>query len=623
MKKRYLIYLFIFAFSFIFFISDKVLAETSAGGYTIESYDIDMHVNENNTFDITEKITAYFDEPRHGIYRKIPLKNNIIRADGTKSNNRAKITNIQVSENYTTYKENGYEVIKIGDADTTLTESHTYTIKYTYDIGKDPLKDTDELYFNLIGGEWDTSIDNINFKITMPKSFDESLLGFTSGCAGNGTDNSDVSYYVDDNTINGFYFNTLNEGEALTVRLTLPEGYFVGARSNIELYPIVVIIFSLLCVIIAGGLWSKYGKDDTVVETIEFHPPEGFNSAEIGFLYKGSADTKDIISLLVYLADKGYLTIEETEGTGLFSKSKGFRISKVREYDGTNEYERLFFNGLFSGTKTSVTPSDLYDRFYRTLNRIKTIMNTKENKNRIFKLSANKKIKWLFFMIAAIFVFITTKPIIDYMDPFFLIFAYLFPAIGFTAIIISVLNIINIPKILGIIWGGMFGGIPMVIIVLPALVQNSMYCIMYAIGLICIVFIAFFVKIMPKRTSYGTQILGKIQGFKRFLETAEKTQLESLVAQNPQYFYNILPYTYALGVSSIWMKQFETIAMQAPDWYQSHNSFNMHNFNHFMENTMKTAQSSMSSSPSSSSGSSGGGGGVSGGGSGGGGGGSW
>lgn len=620
MKKRYMIYLFIFAFSFMFFISDEVLAETSAGGYTIESYDIDMHVNENNTYDITEKITAYFDEPRHGIYRKIPLKNNIIRADGTKSSNRAKITNIQVNDKYTTHKEYGYEVIKIGDANKTLTESHTYTIKYTYDIGKDPLKDADELYFNLIGGEWDTSINDINFKITMPKSFDESLLGFTSGYAGHGTDSSDVSYFVDGNTIHGFYSNTLNEGEALTVRLTLPEGYFVGARSTLELYPIVVIIFSLLCVIIAGSLWAKYGKDDTVVETIEFHPPEGFNSAEIGFLYKGAADTKDIISLLIYLADKGYLTIEETEETGLFSKSKGFRITKVREYDGTNEYECLFFNGLFSGTKTSVTPSDLYDRFYRTLNKIKTIMNTKENKNRIFELSANKKIKWLFFMIAAIFIFITTKPIIDYMHPFFLIFAYLFPAIGFTVLIITLLNIINIPKIFGIVWGGMFGGIPMVITVLPALVQNSMYCIMYAIGLICIVFIAFFVKIMPKRTPYGTQILGKIQGFKRFLETAEKTQLESLVAQNPQYFYNILPYTYALGVSSIWMKQFETIAMQAPDWYRSHNSFNMHNFNHFMNDTMKTAQSSMSSSPSSSSS---GGGGVSGGGSGGGGGGSW
>ena len=52
--------------------------------------------DENNTFKITEKIGAYFNIDKHGIFRKIPLKNSIVRNDGTKSNNRAKITNISV-----------------------------------------------------------------------------------------------------------------------------------------------------------------------------------------------------------------------------------------------------------------------------------------------------------------------------------------------------------------------------------------------------------------------------------------------------------------------------------------------------------------------------------------------
>lgn len=42
--------------------------------YVIDNYDINIIVNENNTFDITENITAYFNVPKHGIYRKIPLK---------------------------------------------------------------------------------------------------------------------------------------------------------------------------------------------------------------------------------------------------------------------------------------------------------------------------------------------------------------------------------------------------------------------------------------------------------------------------------------------------------------------------------------------------------------------
>lgn len=36
--------------------------------------------------------------------------------------------------------------------------------------------------------------------------------------------------------------------------------------------------------------------------------------------------------------------------------------------------------------------------------------------------------------------------------------------------------------------------------------------------------------------------------------------------QDPTYFYDILPYTYVLGVSDKWIKQFETIGLQSPDW---------------------------------------------------------
>ena len=109
----------------------------------------------------------------------------------------------------------------------------------------------------------------------------------------------------------------------------------------------------------------------------------------------------------------------------------------------------------------------------------------------------------------------------------------------------------------------------------------------------------------------------------------EKDKLEALVMENPNYFYDILPYTYVLGVSDKWIKKFESISLQAPSWYDSSNGFDVSSFGTFMNSTMVSAQSAMSSSPSSSSdgfssdggGSSGGG--SSGGGSGGGGGGSW
>lgn len=433
--------------------------------YTIDSYNIVMNVNENNTFDITENIVAYFNVPKHGIYRKLPLKNSIIRTDGTKSKNRAEITNINVNKNYTTSNDGGYKTIKIGDANYTLTGKQAYKIKYTYNIGKDPLKNADELYFNLVGNEWDTSIENLSFTINMPKTFDESLLGFSSGYEGS-TNSSNVEYTVNGNTITGNIKNPLLAGQGLTVRLTLPEGYFVGAGIKIDTFSMYVIAVCIIFVLIAYIAWTKYGKDDEVIETVEFYPPEGYNSAEAGFLYKGSAETEGIISLLIYLANQGYLKIEEIEEFGLFKKNKSFKITKLKDYTGNNEYERLFFEGLFKcsrqGTmdmsvavdiveeakkhgekisfqealemsadtcedKNSVTESDLYNNFYKTLNKIKLKMNSKENKSKIFEKSASNKIKEIILMIVVIAILITVKPIHDYGMPGTLIFAVLFP----------------------------------------------------------------------------------------------------------------------------------------------------------------------------------------------------
>lgn len=638
--------------------------------YTIENYNIDMVVNEDNTFDITETITTCFKVSKHGIYRKIPFKNEVIRLDGTKSKNRAQITNIEVSEKFKDTNEDGYKVIKIGDANKTITGMHTYTIKYTYNIGKDPLKNADELYFNLIGEEWDVPINNITFNIKMPKEFDKSLLGFSTGKVGS-IYNSNISYSVNGNIVSGELNGTVYPGEALTVRLELPEGYFVGAGHKIDSFAVFAIVLCVIFVLITYKLWSKYGKDEPVIETVEFYPPEGYNSAELSYLYQGSTDSKSVLSLLIYLANKGYLKIEETgETEALDAGEKIIKIIKLKEYDGDNDNEREFFNGLFAmsgsilekaenieeqeklkgnditweeakrmakeDTRDYVTTLELEGNLYTTVDNIEENIE-KEYENKIIDKTTKGKRKWLVLMIIAIFLLITINPMVKYSggtewisedSPVAMIpFALIFPGIGFSLLFSMVLGKIPIPlKILGVIWGLGFGGVPWAFIVLPCLLEEAIYLIAYIIGLICIAaLIIFFNKMKPKRTEFGKQILGKLSGFKRFLEFAEKDQLESLVMKEPEYFYNILPYTYALGVSDKWISRFESIVLEQPSWYNSNGGFDFNTFSKSMT-TISSISISSSSSSSSSGGSSGGsssGGGSSGGGSGGGGGGSW
>ena len=593
--------------------------EYNMGEYVIESCDIDMVVNENNILSITEKIGVDFKVEKHGITRKIPLRNTVTRLDGTTTRNVIEITDINVNDSFETNSENGFKVIKIGSADRTMTGRNDYTISYLYNMGKDPGKDFDELYFDLIGDQWDTTIKNITFRIQMPKAFDPSKLGFSYGPSGY-ISNSDVYWTVDGNVISGAYIGVLYPGEALTVRLELPEGYFVNAGLGVDWVSLVPGIISIAFVLIVFLIWLNHGKDDMVVETVEFYPPGGYNSAEIGFYYKGMPDRKDIASLLIYLANKGYLKIiDDSINQSSSDKGKGFRLIQLKEYNGDNEIERIFLEGLF---KDEGSFENLHGKFYKTINRIAKIFNTNAYVHKIFEKNSLKKDFPIISIIIAVILLINTIPGYEYRGIAGIFIGSILSgiAIGLCSLLFGKASLLV--KIYGVTFGIILGVIPWVSMVMPALLIPPVYLITYIIGIICVIFLILFMKLMPRRNPYGTEILGKIKGFKTFLEAVEKPQLEALVMEEPSYFYDILPYTYVLGISDKWIKKFEYFTLSAPDWYTGRSVFDYSSFRSFTERTLSSVSSSMSSS-SSSRGSGGSGGGSSGGGSGGGGGSSW
>ena len=600
-----------------------------ANDYDITKYDVEIVVDEHNKYSIKENIDTYFNVSKHGIIRRIPLYNNIIRQDGIRERNRVLISNVHVNEEFASSRESYNYVLKIGSADKTLMGKHSYSISYDYDLGLDKNNKFDELYFNIIGTEWDTDISNVTFKITMPKEFDASKLGFSYGRYGySNTDN--ISYDVDGNVITGSFEGTLLAGEGLNVRLELPEGYFIRKSVGSSLLECWYYIIPILGVLISYLIWKKYGKDDQVVDVVSFYPPENMNSLDVAFAKKGSVNSNDAVSLLVYLASKGYIKIVEDKK----SKSR-FTIQKVKEYDGNNKEEELFFRGLFKKVWDSISSDELNESFYLTINSILTKKNSTANRKEIFNSKSSNK-RYILFL----FMLITSS------------LSTIIPALGYklSDVIFSIIicNLIGIVAliIVGIIYDnnctkkGLNSALGFAFFFVLALAvanftiigfeyvyYDTVYLIGFILCMVCTYLIYFFYLIVTKRTEYGNKVLGEINGFKKFLETAEKDKLESLVHDDPAYFYNILPYAYVLGVSDAWIKQFEGIAIAPPEWYESADTFDYYRFNRSLNRTIHSASRVMNSVPQSSGGSSSGGGfsggGFSGGGSGGGGGSSW
>ena len=393
----------------------------------------------------------------------------------------------------------------------------------------------------------------------------------------------------------------------------------------------------ILFLFITFGLWFVYGRDEKVVGTEETFPPKGYNSAEMGFFYKGKADTQDVASLLIYLAVRGYVKITETFEKSLFATVKGFAITKLKDYEGNNPNERLFLKGLFKSKTISsfkdamsyaknplamleddsskeeekITIDNLKNSFYLTLNVLITNMNKKENKQKMYeKNSLNKR--WIVALMAiASFLLITAQPVIEYHEDPYMLFILLFPASGFLILFLAIctdsfktLTVNGVPKtkpyysiVFGLFFGLFFGGIPFAALVLPALLLKINYLITFLIGMTCIVLMLLLNLNMTKRSRFGNELLKQIKGLKQFIETAQQHKLEQLERQYPNYFYNILPYAYVLGLSKVWFKKFEDIGLKQPDWYEGGDDFNLTFFGKFLDDAMQSTATAMATSP--------------------------
>jgi len=134
-------------------------------------------------------------------------------------------------------------------------------------------------------------------------------------------------------------------------------------------------------------------------------------------------------------------------------------------------------------------------------------------------------------------------------------------------------------------------------------------------------------------TPHGRRLMDKLEGFRSYLEVAEKDELNlrNPPEKTPELFERYLPFALALGVEQQWAEKFAGVFARLeaeprggyhPAWY--HGDFSARNLSGFttgVGKSLTTAIASASTAPGSSSGS--GGGGSSGGGGGGGGGGGW
>ena len=73
-------------------------------------------------------------------------------------------------------------------------------------------------------------------------------------------------------------------------------------------------------------------------------------------------------------------------------------------------------------------------------------------------------------------------------------------------------------------------------------------------------------RFIAKRNEKSQIFYGRMLGFKHFLMTAELPRIEMLVEENPEYYYDILPYCMIMGLSKKVDKKFKYLNTAVPGW---------------------------------------------------------
>ncbi|MEG0314331.1 MAG: DUF2207 domain-containing protein [Erysipelotrichaceae bacterium] len=582
----------------LLFSNVNVMADVVDDAYYYDEIYVEYQVKDDNTFIVTETMNAVFNYEKHGITRTIPHSFKLERPDGSSTDVFGTIDNVHCNENYEVTNMGRDSVIKIGDPDKLVSGKQQYTLRYEVNIGKDKLVDLDEFYRNIIGTDYDTHTNKVKFKISMPKEFDNSKIGFSHGYKGTtGFDKQNLKYEVNGNVITGSYTN-LKPYEGLTIRVELDEGYFSNAKDIGGLplyYYALAIIFGILGILLVFILC----RNPKPFAPIEFEAPEGYNSLDVALVSKLKLSSKDFFTMIVHLANLGYIEIEELDGKG---KKKNFKLTKLKNYEGNISIERSFLNAIFT-YKDAATLKEIGKKCSKQLSSLRSKYESENRKSILDPINLKVKL--------ALFVLILLELGILYLANS-MIFMYsisigIFVAFGIFVCVMILFMGSESKRITDYLLTLMFFLIPTFVFIIDINSVAPYMSIFYTIVIIMILILSILITKCKKRKAVYNEVYGEILGFKEFLATAEKDRLETLVNDNPNYFYDMLPFAYVLGVSDEWVDNFANIDISNPGYYHG-NDF-ARGFNDFSSSVSSNLHSVSSNSGSSGGSSSGGGGG--------------
>ncbi len=549
------------------------------------SYHSDIKIGKDRTVSITETIRVQVEGYifKRGIFRQIPTSYDYQGGVYRIGFDVKKILKNNEPEPYFLKGMTNGKTIYIGQKEVILKPGvYTYTIQYEVDHVLNMYEKFDEFVWNVNGNGWDVKIDSISATVRFPGTAKTVQNAVYTGAYGKKESNATIK--DKQNIVEFKGKKSLSPREGMTIATAWSKGHlaypnaidklmFKLKRLSLWIVGIGGVLFTLLVNLI---FWYRKGRDPKKGIIIpQFGAPKGYTPADCAYVDNYFKYThRAFVSTLVNLAVKKHMRIEDSvEKKSIFTNRQKYIFTKSgNNNQPTEEFERTFFNDLFSSGNSLSVVRKKYNPNIKTANTtLRANLPHRHNNENIIRNHA-----------------LTAKSLI-------------IPAISVG------LGFLCLNR-----YGGSFGIIILTIAILIAITY-------------------LFSRWFQQPTEKGRKLMDDIAGLKQYIKLTEEERLKIV---NPpdfsfEHFEAMLPYAIALDCADEWEHQFEVVNPQVARQHQPfmwYHGNNVGGFSDFDFSDINDTISSASTPPTKSSGGGtgwSGGGGFSGGGFGGGGGGGW
>ena len=509
-------------------------------------FDVKIDVQTDGSINITEDITlnAKHQKIRRGIYRDIP-----ILSDG-------QLTPVSLTMDgrpHPFFTENKGRNLRInfGDNNYIDTGRHTYSFKYTYKNAVKFFRNYDELYWNITGNEWDFTIDKARVQVNLPARAHVQKDGISLYTGPKGAKDSNARQ------VGNLIFETtrsLYPKEGFTIAIPFDKGavqkppLLTRIKDSFSFSVLLSFALFVFLIIYAVLSWLKVGRDPAYSNIPRYEPPEGISPAFTYYLYNKITGPQFMACILLDLAMKGYIEIQTEKG--MFGSTQLSLLRKKPTGEGLPAEEKLVFDRMFAFCGGDVCSLDytagvMLNAIMRQMNKVLS----KESKAYIIGNGSYITKAIIIVACLGILPFIFISPEAIFINLHFAVFFVVFPAIAKNPIIKFIIRLFFI-AFYSPFWIGMISS------------PGSFLCLVFYI--VALWGLDYYIKLIPNVTPLGRDIFEYLNGFKKYIKTAE---VNRFAASNPmdeeRIFCEYLPYAYAMGLQNQWIKKFTNTLSQA------------------------------------------------------------